>query len=419
MRLGIEAFREADVASFRWSAINSGGDVVHGTVEAPDRQTLVDRLQRQGQVVLRAEPVGGRGSLADLLRLEIGGGRRLDRATLGEVTRELAIMLGAGQDLDRALRFVVENLANERARAILGEVRDKVRAGSSLAAALAAEPRSFSRLYIGMVRAGEAGGALAATLERLATLLERERSLTSNLRSAMIYPAVLLAAAIGSLLLLLEYVLPQFAPIFEQAGAQLPAATRALMAVGGALGVIGPYLLLALLAIGLGARRALAVPGVRLQADTLLLRVPVVGGLVRETLAARLTRTLGTLLQNGMPLIAALGIAKEALGNMAAAQAVEAAAAKAKSGAGLAGPLGEAGVFPARTIHLLQLGEEAAQLAPMALKAAEIHEEQARLMVQRLVALAVPVITIAMGLAVAGIIGALLSAMLSLNDLAV
>jgi general secretion pathway protein F len=419
VRLGIEAFREADVPSFRWSAINSGGDVVHGTVEAPDRQTLVDRLQRQGQVVLRAEPVGGRGSLADLLRLEIGGGRRLDRATLSEITRELAIMLGAGQDLDRALRFVVENLANERARAILGEVRDKVRAGSSLAAALAAEPRSFSRLYIGMVRAGEAGGALAATLERLATLLERERSLTANLRSAMIYPCVLLAAAIGSLLLLLEYVLPQFAPIFEQAGAQLPAATRALMAVGGALGAIGPYLLLALLAIGLGARRALAVPGVRLEADTLLLRVPVVGGLVRETLAARLTRTLGTLLQNGMPLIAALGIAKEALGNMAAAQAVEAAAAKAKSGAGLAGPLGEAGVFPARTIHLLQLGEEAAQLAPMALKAAEIHEEQARLMVQRLVALAVPVITIAMGLAVAGIIGALLSAMLSLNDLAV
>ena len=119
-----------------------------------------------------------------------------------------------------------------------------------------------------------------------------------------------------------------------------------------------------------------------------------------------------------MPLIAALGIAKEALGNEAAAEAVEAAAGQAKSGRGLAGPLGEAGVFPARTIHLLQLGEEAAQLAPMALKAADIHEEQARLMVQRVVALAVPIITIAMGLAVAGIIGALLSAMLSLNDLA-
>jgi general secretion pathway protein F len=316
------------------------------------------------------------------------------------------------------LRFVVDNVANERARAILGEIRDKVRAGSSFAAALAAEPRSFSRLYVGMVRAGEAGGTLAATLERLATLLERERSLRANLRSAMIYPAVLLVAALGSLALLLEYVLPQFAPIFEQAGAQLPVATRTLMAIGGILGAVGPYLLLALLAAALLGRRALASPGVRLEADRLLLRLPVVGVLVRETLAARLTRTLGTLLQNGVPLIAALGIAKEALGNMAAVLAVDAAAAQAKSGRGLAGPLGEAGVFPARTIHLLQLGEEAAQLALMALKAADIHDEQARLMVQRVVALAIPIITITMGVAVAGIIGALLSAMLSLNDLA-
>ena len=404
--------------SFRWSAVDRGGDVVHGVVDAPDRQALVDRLQRQGQIVLRAEPVGGRGSLADLLHIELGVRRGLDRTSLVEVTRELAIMLAAGQDLDRALRFVVDNIANARARAILGEIRDKVRAGSSLAAALAAEPRSFSRLYVGMVRAGEAGGTLAASLERLATLLERERTLRANLRSAMIYPAVLLVAAIASLALLLEYVLPQFAPIFEQAGAQLPAATRALMAVGGTLGAIGPYLLLLLLAAVLIGRYALASPGVRLGADRLLLRLPVVGTLARETVAARLTRTLGTLLQNGMPLIAALGIAKEALGNEAAAEAVEVAAGQAKSGRGLAGPLGEAGVFPARTIHLLQLGEEAAQLAPMALKAADIHEEQARLMVQRVVALAVPIITIAMGLAVAGIIGALLSAMLSLNDLA-
>ena len=405
--------------SFRWSAINTGGDVVHGVLDAPDRDAVVDRLQRQGQIVLRAEPVGGRFSLADLLHLEIGARRGLDRASLTEITRELAIMLAAGQDLDRALRFVVENIAGDRTRAILDGVRDKVRAGSSLAAALAAEPRSFSRLYIGMVRAGEAGGTLAATLERLALLMERERSLRANLRSSMIYPAVLLCAAIGSLVLLLEYVLPQFAPIFEQAGAQLPPATRALMAVGGALGAIGPYLLLLLLAAGIIGRRALASPALRLEADRLLLRLPVIGKLMRETLAARLTRTLGTLLQNGMPLIAALGIAKEALGNLAAAEAVDAAAAQAKSGRGLAAPLGGAGVFPARTIHLLQLGEEAAQLAAMALKAAEIHEEQARLMVQRMVALAVPIITIGMGLAVAGIIGALLSAMLSLNDLAV
>jgi general secretion pathway protein F len=405
--------------SFRWSAINGGGDVVRGVMEAPDRSAVVEKLQRQGQIVLRADPADRRAGLADLLQIELGRSRSLDKGTLSEITRELAIMLAAGQDLDRTLRFVVEHTRNARAQAILGNVRDKVRSGSSLAAALAGEPRSFSKLYVGLVRAGEAGGTLPATLDRLATLLERERSLTANLRSAMIYPALLIVAALGSIVLLLDYVLPQFTPIFEQAGAELPTATRMLMTLGTVVGAATPWLLVALLAAGLAARQLLLRPAYRLTVDRLLLRLPVVGGLMRETLAARLTRTLGSLLQNGVPLISALDIAKDALGNLAAAAAVEAAAVGAKGGAGLARPLGAAGLFPARTIHLLQLGEEAAQLATMALKAADIHDEQARLMVQRLVALAVPTITIVMGLAVAGIVSALLTAMLSLNDLAV
>ena len=405
--------------SFRWSAVTPGGEVMHGVTEAADRASVVERLQRQGQVVLRAEPADGRWRLGDLLQIELGGRRGIDRATLGEVTRELAIMLGAGQDLDRALRFVVENVGNTRARAILAEVRDKVRSGSSLAAALAAEPRSFSRLYVGLVRAGEAGGTLPATLDRLAGLLERERSLTSSMRAALIYPAVLVIAAIGSIFLLLDYVLPQFTPIFEQAGAELPASTRALMLLGQMTGAAAPWLLVLAVAVVLIARRALAAPALRLKVDRFLLRLPVAGRLLQETLAARLTRTLGTLLQNGMPLISALAIAKDALGNLAAAAAVEAASVEAKAGRGLARPLREAGLFPARTIHLLQLGEEAAQLAAMSLKAADIHDEQARLIVQRIVALAIPIITITMGLAVAGIVGALLTALLSLNDLAV
>lgn len=406
------------MASFRWSAINGGGEVVRGIMDAPDRSTVVERLQRQGQIVLRADPAGGRAGLSELLQIELGASRGLDKTSLGEMTRELAIMLAAGQDLDRALRFVVDNTRSARARAVLGRVRDKVRAGRSLAAALAAEPRSFSRLYVGLVRAGEAGGTLAETLDRLAGLLERERSLSANLRSALIYPALLVVAAIGSIVFLLDYVLPQFTPIFEQAGAQLPTATRTLMTLGAVIGTAGPWLLLLFAVCGLIAHRLLAQPAYRVKFDRLVLRLPIAGGLIRETLAARLTRTLGSLLENGMPLIPALGIAKDALGNLAAAAAVETAAIRAKDGAGLARPLGAAGLFPARTIHLLQLGEEAAQLAAMSLKAADIHDEQARLKMQRLVALAVPMITIAMGIAVAGIVSALLTAMLSLNDLA-
>jgi general secretion pathway protein F len=234
----------------------------------------------------------------------------------------------------------------------------------------------------------------------------------------MIYPALLVVAAIGSIILLLDYVLPQFTPIFEQSGAQLPTATRVLMTLGSIVGAATPWLLATLLIAGLAARRLLRIPAYRIVFDRWLLRVPLAGSLLRETLAARLTRTLGNLLENGVALISALGIAKEALGNLAAAEAVDAAAAMAKGGAGLSRPLAEAAIFPARTIQLLQLGEEAAQLAAMSLKAADIHEEQARLKMQRLVALAVPTITITMGLAVAGIISALLTAMLSLNELA-
>src|SRR5438874_4248891 len=218
--------------SFRWSAVNPGGDVARGVMEAPDRAAVVERLQRQGQIVLRADLAAGRGGWADLLQIELGRSRGLDKTSLSEVTRELSIMLGAGQDLDRALRFVVENTRNARARGILGNIRDKVRSGNSLAAALAAEPRSFSKLYVGLIRAGEAGGTLATTLDRLATLLERERSLSASLRAALVYPALLMIAAVGSIFLLLNFVLPQFTPVFEEAGAQLPAATRALISIG-------------------------------------------------------------------------------------------------------------------------------------------------------------------------------------------
>src|SRR5947209_11486618 len=326
--------------SFRWSAVNPGGDVARGVMDAPDRAAVVERLQRQGQIVLRADLTAGRGGWAELLQIELGRSRGRDKTSLSEVTRELAIMLAAGQDLDRALRFVVENTRNARARGILGNVRDKVRSGSSLAAALAAEPRSFSKLYVGLVRAGEAGGTLPATLDRLATLLERERSLSANLRSALIYPALLIVAAIGSIVLLLDYVLPQFTPIFEQAGAELPAATRMLMLLGQMTGAAAPWLLVIAVVAVLIARRALAAPALRLKVDRFLLRLPVAGRLLQETLAARLTRALGTLLQHGMPLISALAIAKDALGNLAAAAAVDAASVEAKAGRGLARPLG-------------------------------------------------------------------------------
>ena len=401
--------------SFRTVAIDAAGQTQRGTMEGASEAEVVARLQRQGSIPMRVEPAGG--ALGGLLNQEIGR-RGMGRQDVTNFTRELAVMLGAGQDLDRSLRFLVETAPNKRVLATTEALRRRVRDGGSLAAALAEHAGVFPRLYVGLVRAGEAGGTLAPTLERLALLMERERSLVSTVRSAMIYPALLTIAAVGSIVLLLTQVLPQFVPLFEENGAVLPRPTQIMIGAGDILGRYGLFMLLGAAAAGLVVRQALRRPGPRLAADRLLLRVPVLGGLTREVLAARFTRTLGTLLINGVPLIGALGIVRDAVGNTAAVRAIERATVDAKGGAGLSRPLGEAGVFPPRTIHLLRLGEETAQLGAMSLRAAEIHEEATRLGVQRLVALLVPAITIIMGAAIAGIVSSLLLAMLGLNDLA-
>ena len=406
--------------AFRYTAIASDGTLRRGSMEAASEAAVVERLRREGSMPMSTEADRGRRPLIDaILHAELGGGRgAIRRQELTDLTRELAVMLNAGQDLDHALRFVVETARSARSRRVAQQVRDEVRDGSPLAAALARQPRSFPALYVGLVRAGEAGGTLAATLDGVATLLERQRSLDASVRSAMIYPALLMAASIGSVALLLTHVLPQFVPLFEQNGAALPGPTRVLMGVGDAVSEYGAAALVVLGIVFLALRQLLRVPGPRLAADRLLLRLPVVGPLAKEALAARFGRTLGTLLGNGMPLDAALGVVRGTLGNRAAVQAVESATASAKGGGGLSGPLGAAGVFPMRTVHLLRLGEETAQLGGMALRAAEIHEERTRIGLQRLVSLLTPAITIVMGAMVAGIVAALLLAMLSLNDLA-
>ena len=402
--------------SFRFIALSPAGEVMRGDMEAASAQAVLDAIRRQGNTPVKAEAASQ--GFAGLLSAQIGGPARLSKTEVAEITRELSIMLGAGQDLDRALRFLVETAGGKRVATILDGMRAGVRDGASFATVLARYPASFPKIYVGLVRAGEAGGQLAATLDRLALLLERQRSLSATVTSAMIYPTLLLVAAVGAIVLLLTQVLPQFVPLFEQNGAAIPTPTKVLIGLGDAVSDYGLYALLALLVAGLFARQALQRPGVRIAAERLILRLPVLGRLTREILAARFARTLGTLLVNGLPLIAALDIVRDAIGNLAAVGAVRDATESAKGGAGLSRALGESGIFPLRTVYLLRLGEETAQLGPMALRAAEIHEENTRIGIGRLIALLTPAITVLMGLAVAGIVASLLLAMLSLNDLA-
>lgn len=407
------------MAQWRYSALDRAGQPIAGTMDVADEAAVLDRLRRDGAMPLSVAP--RRGGLAEMLAGGLAvqpGNDALSRQDVATLTRELATMLSAGQDLDRAVRFLVETAPNRRVARVLGALRNEVRDGSALAAALARRPKSFSRLYVGLVRAGEAGGSLAATLEQLADLMEHERSLAATIQSALIYPALLTVAACGAVTLLLTQVLPQFVPLFEQNGAALPASTRLLIDAGDAVSQYGLAALLSLLALVALAKAALRERSVRLLFDRVKLTLPVTGRLAREVMAARLARTLGTLLGNRVSLMPALGIVREVLGNEAGIEAIDAAAASASGGAGLSGSLGASGLFPPRLVHLLRLGEETAQLGPMALRAAAIHEQTVRIWTQRLVSLLTPAITIAMGAVIAGIVSSLLLAMLSLNDLA-
>ncbi len=395
------------MANWSYTALERGGRTVSGSMEAADEATVAQRLRKAGSVPLSIART--RGSLL--------GASGLAAGDLAQLVRELATMLSAGQDLDRALRFIAQHAA-PRVRREAALLRDAVRDGNALAAAMAARPATFPPLIIGLVRAGEAGGNLAATLDRLAELLERQRALAASIQSAMIYPSLLLVAAIGAIMLLLTQVLPQFVPLFEQSGAALPASTRFLVSAGEAVERYGAAAGAGLLGLVLLARLVLRRSGPRLALDRLCLRLPLFGGLMREAVAARLCRTLGSLLANGVPLVPALGIVRVVVGNAAAVAALDGATEMVRNGGTLSAPLETAGLFPPRMVHLVRLGEETARLGEVLLRAADIHEAATREASQRLVSLLTPAITIIMGAVIAGIVSSLLLAMLGLNDLA-
>ncbi|WP_367161108.1 type II secretion system F family protein (plasmid) [Kozakia baliensis] len=406
------------MTQFFFLAVDGSGATVKGHLEAESEAAVLAQLRQDGRIPMRVDIARIQSTRGSLANFDLFRRHDLRRSELAGVTRELAIMLDAGQDIDRALRFLIQTTPTARVQSVLEAIRSEVRDGKALHKTMEVRPRSFPRLYVGMVRAAEASGDLAPTMARLALLMDRERALSTTIGSALIYPAMLILAASGSIYFLLTDVLPQFVPLFEQNGAALPLSTQFMIWLGERLRkdfLTGLGIGLAGILLGVQLARR---PKVRYSFDAFILRLPLVGSLIREIIAARFTRIFGTMLENGVPLLNALTITQDAIGNRAARNAIEAALQGVKAGRGLSGTLSATRIFPTRTTQLLLLGEETARLGSMAVKAAEIHEEQVRIVIQRLLAFLVPTITIVMGLIVAGIVSSLLLAMLGLNDLA-
>ncbi|GAA0245731.1 type II secretion system inner membrane protein GspF [Rhodanobacter caeni] len=399
---------------FRYRAITGAGEPLRGQMEAASVEEVIGHLQDQGHTPLEAQPAdavdGGAGVAALFARGPFSGDQ------LAQFTHQLATLLGAGQPLDRALGILLDLPESERARKLIERVRERVRGGNALSTALDEEHGVFPRLYVSLVRAGEAGGSLEETLRRLADYLERARQLRGSVINALIYPAFLLVGVLGSLVLLLAYVVPQFVPIFQDMQVPIPWITRAVLLLGNTLQAW--WWLIALLLIGgaLAWRARLRDPQARLAWHARLLRLRWIGPLLLKVETARIARTLGTLLKNGVPLLSALTIARQVTGNRALDAALAGAHEQVKGGSGLSLALGQSALFPRLALQMVQVGEEAGQLDTMLLKVADTFEIESRRAIDRLLAALVPALTIVMTVLVAIIMAAILLPLLSLTS---
>lgn len=402
---------------FSYKAIKRDGEVQEGEMEAADEAALVRRLQEDGLIPVRTGRAGaGLGGLG-----RIGRGRRETRLGQQEValfTRELATLLEAGMPLDRSLQILLELAEGTRTGPLVERVLEEVRGGAALSAALEAQGGVFSRLYVNMVRAGEAGGALQGVLARLADHMERSQELRDSIKSALVYPTILLVVAALSVALLLAFVVPQFAQLFADMGEALPMPTRVVIAAGDLVRDYWWALLLGILAVLTLGRYWLEQPAVRRRWDRRVLRLPLVGDLVTKVQTAHFSRTLATLMENGVPLLSAVGLVREVLTNSRVAESLDAAGEELKRGRGLAEPLTEEAVFPRLALQMLKVGEESGRLEEMLERIANIYDREVRSTVQRLLTLLEPILIVGLGVIVAGIIMSILVAILSVNQMA-
>ena len=394
------------MAQYRYKALDARGELLDGLMDAGSEAEVAQRLQEQGHLPVEARPAGEGGGARDwrgLLRPKPFAGQRLV-----QFTQQLATLLNAGQPLDRALTILLELPEDAVAKRVIGDIREAVRGGSPLSQALERQHGTFSRLYVNMVRAGEAGGSLHETLQRLADYLERSRALRGRVINALVYPVILVVMVGLSLLFLLGYVVPQFAAMYESLDADLPLFTRLVLGIGE---LVRDWWLL-MLALPLLALlwfdRRLRTPAFRARFDAWALERKFIGTLLARLETARLARTVGTLLKNGVPLLSALGIGRNVLGNRALAADVDAAAEQVKGGAGLATALGRGGRFPRLALQMIQVGEESGALDAMLLKTADTFEQQTGQALDRMLAALVPAVT----LLLAAIVGVVILAVL-------
>lgn len=404
--------------TFSYSAITAAGVSQNGSMDASNEAQVVESLHAQGLIPVKIQQGAAAASNKPAAKKSAGlfASKKIGQEDILALTQQMSTMLKAGLPLDRALGILLEIGDKPQVNALVKDVQTSVRGGKRFADSLE-ETGKFSRFYINMVRAGEAGGSIDDALARLVEYMTRAKELRGTVISALIYPAILAFVAVISIIALLTFVVPQFSQMFEDMGAELPGITKVVMGTAATLqeywwAVLGGFLIVLLL-----VQYIFSNEKARTGLDRSMLRWPLVGELVGKIETARFSRSLGTLLHNGVPLLGALKIAKNTVGNRIMAKAVEESADSLKQGESLTKTLLGKNVFPPYALHMLRVGEETGRMEELLREVADIYDDEVKTSVKQMLALLEPMLILIMAVAILVIIGSVLLPMINMADL--
>jgi general secretion pathway protein F len=411
------------MALFAFQAVRASGDAVSATIDAVTQAEAIERVREQGLILVSIVPATAANLSAQSEKKSFFGQllrpRKVTRDGIIAFTRDLANLISAGLPLDRAFELLTSLADSPPLAALMQDLRDRVRGGKPLSGALAEHPKHFDRLYINMVRAGEASGTLGPVLQRISEFQERSAELRSNVTNALIYPFVLIGVAVVAVAVMMFFVVPKFEQTFRQFGKALPQSTENLIAFSHFLRQDGWMIVIALAAIFILVRGRLRTPEGQMKWHLKQLTMPVFGELFQKIEVARLTRTLGTLVGNGVSLLPALTIVKDTVDNRALAQSLEGVLVRLKEGHGFSRPLMETGLYPKLAVHMVAVGEETGQLDKMLLKVADVYDVEVNTSLKRALGLMEPILIVTLAVVVGVIIYSLLNALLGLTDMGI
>ena len=382
--------------SYTYVGRSRGGKLLQGDLMAASKSEAIAALRKQQILVTTVE------EKAEAKRL-FGRGK-VKQKELAVFTRQLSFMIDAGLPLNQALEILGSQSENKALQKTLFEVRQAIEGGSGFSEALGAHPQVFTELYVNMVAAGETGGILDLILGRLATYIEKLVKLRRAIKSALVYPVSVIVIAIGVVILILWQVIPTFAKLFTGLGRSLPAPTQITIDISNFVANYILFIVGGIVAVVWGVRFYYSTKGGRKVIDTLLLRLPVLGIVLRKIAIARFCRTLGTLVSSGVPILDALDITARTAGNTVIEEAVMEARVAVESGKTLSEPLRDTEVFPPMVVHMISVGEQTGELDAMVNKVADFYEEEVDAAVADLLSLLEPLIIIFLGATVGWIV---------------